>query len=334
MLETTFASQEKLNKAHVTPQQKAFTSESPQRHQSLPRPIKSVQRSMSDPKPLSPTLEDPAKNRFSPYHQQALSNSQMAALQQQQNSLMRKVKRTLPSPPPEESPLPIVTPAQMYSSPGISQRVLPRSTQGVTKAGLLNELKAVEQESSKLRKQQAELEEEEKEIDAKLRCLELGITQRKETMVKDRERRELAYLRCMGDARDYMSDSELNNLSRQFSHPFLPMGSKLILIQPQLPNLEHFNPILQLDHHTKISQVIPPVPMVSLPIRQILVCSIATRASILLVNPCLVKAYHIQVVPSNLVTLTNNKLTSLLFINDPDRHPWLISNKNTQQTMK
>ncbi|XP_028261064.1 protein bassoon [Parambassis ranga] len=211
MLETTFASQEKLNKAHVTPQQKAFTAESPHRHQTLPRPIKSVQRSMSDPKPLSPTSEDPAKNRFSPYHQQALSNSQMASLQQQQNSLMRKVKRTLPSPPPEETPLPIVTPAQMYSS-GMPQRVLPRPAHGVTKAGLLSELKAVEQESSKLRKQQAELEEEEKEIDAKLRYLELGITQRKETMVKERERRELAYLRCMGDARDYMSDSELNNL--------------------------------------------------------------------------------------------------------------------------
>lgn len=136
----------------------------------------------------------------------------MASLQQSQNALMRKVKRTLPSPPPEETPLPIVTPAQMYSSSGMPQRILPRHAQGVTKAGLLNELKAVEQESSKLRKQQAELEEEEKEIDAKLRYLELGITQRKETMVKEKERRELAYLRCMGDARDYMSDSELNNL--------------------------------------------------------------------------------------------------------------------------
>lgn len=136
---------------------------------------------------------------------------QMASLQQQ-NCLMRKVKRTLPSPPPEETPLPIVTPAQMYSSPGMSQRVLPRHAQGVTKTGLLSELKAVEQESSKLRKQQAELEEEEKEIDAKLRYLELGITQRKETLVKEKERRELAYLRCIGDARDYMSDSELNNL--------------------------------------------------------------------------------------------------------------------------
>lgn len=77
MLETTFASQEKLNKAHVTPQQKAFSAESPQRHQTLPRPIKSVQRSLSDPKPLSPTSEDPAKNRFSPYHQQAVSNNQV-----------------------------------------------------------------------------------------------------------------------------------------------------------------------------------------------------------------------------------------------------------------
>lgn len=128
--------------------------------------------------------------------------------------MMRKVKRTLPSPPPDESPVPIVTPAMthMYSTPGVPQRVLPRTGQGVTKAGLLSELKAVEQESSKLRKQQAELEEEEKEIDAKLRCLELGITHRKETMVKERERRELAYLRGIGDARDYMSDSELNNL--------------------------------------------------------------------------------------------------------------------------
>lgn len=77
---------------------------------------------------------------------------------------------------------------------------------------LTHELKAVEQESTKLRKQQAELEEEEKEIDAKLRYLELGIHQRKETLVKERERRDIAYLRCMGDTRDYMSDSELNNL--------------------------------------------------------------------------------------------------------------------------
>ncbi|KAL0180789.1 hypothetical protein M9458_023195, partial [Cirrhinus mrigala] len=76
MLETTFASSEKLNKAHVTPQQKAFTAESPQRHQTIPRPIKSVQRSMSDPKPLSPTSEDPAKTKFSLYQSQTSPASQ------------------------------------------------------------------------------------------------------------------------------------------------------------------------------------------------------------------------------------------------------------------
>ncbi|KAK3565937.1 hypothetical protein QTP86_022753, partial [Hemibagrus guttatus] len=135
----------------------------------------------------------------------------------QQSSLLRKVKRTLPSPPPEETQLSMVTHAlpQMYV-PTLPALKVGSRTGLAAKASLLkdltHELKAVEQESTKLRKQQAELEEEEKEIDAKLRYLEMGITQRKETLVKERERRELAYLRCMGDTRDYMSDSELNNL--------------------------------------------------------------------------------------------------------------------------
>lgn len=77
MLETTFASSEKLNRAHVTPQQKAFTTESPKRHQTIPRPIKSVQRSMSDPKPLSPTSEDPSKTKFTLYQSQTSSGSQV-----------------------------------------------------------------------------------------------------------------------------------------------------------------------------------------------------------------------------------------------------------------
>lgn len=80
MLETTFASSEKLNRAHVTPQQKAFTTESPKRHQTIPRPIKSVQRSMSDPKPLSPTSEDPSKTKFSLYQSQNSSGSQVRQL--------------------------------------------------------------------------------------------------------------------------------------------------------------------------------------------------------------------------------------------------------------
>ncbi|KTG42014.1 hypothetical protein cypCar_00019268 [Cyprinus carpio] len=138
---------------------------------------------------------------------------QLAALQQ--SSLLRKVKRTLPSPPPEETQRPMLTPNLSH----ILVPSLPSLKGGsrlAAKASLLkdltHELKAVEQESTKLRKQQAELEEEEKEIDAKLRYLELGITQRKESLAKERDRRELAYLRCMGDSRDYMSDSELNNL--------------------------------------------------------------------------------------------------------------------------
>ncbi|KAM9752321.1 protein bassoon isoform 3-T4 [Menidia menidia] len=217
LLENSLSS-ERLNKAHVSPQQKSYTAESPQRHPSMPRPIKSTQRSMSDPKPLSPTTDEHTKARISMYQQQALQ-SQLVALQQ--SSLLRKVKRTLPSPPPEETTtsahLPMMTPAlQQAYLPSVPSHK-PSSRSGLAaKASLLkdltHELKAVEQESTKLRKQQAELEEEEKEIDAKLRYLELGIHQRKETLVKERERRDIAYLRCMGDTRDYMSDSELNNL--------------------------------------------------------------------------------------------------------------------------
>ncbi|XP_051758404.1 protein bassoon isoform X5 [Ctenopharyngodon idella] len=212
IIETSFSSSERLNKAHVTPQQKSCIAEPSQRHQALPRPMKNIQRSMSDPKPLSPTTDENTKARISLYQQQALQ-SQLAALQQ--SSLLRKVKRTLPSPPPDETQLPMVT-------PNLSHILVPSlpslkgSSRLAAKASLLkdltHELKAVEQESTKLRKQQAELEEEEKEIDAKLRYLELGITQRKETLAKERDRRELTYLRCMGDSRDYMSDSELNNL--------------------------------------------------------------------------------------------------------------------------
>lgn len=74
VIETSFSSSERLNKAHVTPQQKSFTAESPQRHQSLPRPMKTVQRSLSDPKPLSPTTDEQTKARISLYQQQALQN--------------------------------------------------------------------------------------------------------------------------------------------------------------------------------------------------------------------------------------------------------------------
>ncbi|XP_045065341.1 protein bassoon isoform X2 [Coregonus clupeaformis] len=238
LLETSLSSGG-LNKAHVTPQQKAYTAESPQRHPSMPRPIKNTQRSMSDPKLLSPTTDEHTKARLNLYQQQALQ-SQLAALQQ---SALRKVKRTLPSPPPEESHLPIITPAlpQMYMPAVPSLRAGSRPGLAA-KASLLkdltHELKAVEQESTKLRKQQQELEEEEKEIDAKLRYLELGIHQRKETLVKERERRDMAYLRCMGDPRDYMSDSELNNL--RLAAAVASYESNGVLTRPSTAPLSQF----------------------------------------------------------------------------------------------
>ncbi|XP_067268991.1 protein bassoon isoform X2 [Pseudorasbora parva] len=222
-----------------SPQQKSCIAEPSQRHQALPRPMKNIQRSMSDPKPLSPTTDENTKARISLYQQQALQ-SQLAALQQ--SSLLRKVKRTLPSPPPDETQMPMVPPnlshILMPSLPSLKG-----SSRLAAKASLLkdltHELKAVEQESTKLRKQQAELEEEEKEIDAKLRYLELGITQRKETLAKERDRRELTYLRCMGDSRDYMSDSELNNL--RLTAAASSFESNGLLTRPSTAPLSQYN---------------------------------------------------------------------------------------------
>lgn len=81
LLESTFASSERLNKAHVTPQ-KHFTAETTQRQQILPRPIKTMQRSLSDPKPLSPTSEESAKDRFSLYQHQLLQGGQVRDMAQ------------------------------------------------------------------------------------------------------------------------------------------------------------------------------------------------------------------------------------------------------------
>ncbi|NWU94089.1 BSN protein, partial [Upupa epops] len=208
LLESSFATSERLNKAHVPPQ-KHFNADTAQRQQTLPRPIKTMQRSLSDPKPISPTAEEASKDRFSLYQHPLLPGTQVGGLQS--SPLARKVKRTLPSPPPEEPHVPLASPApsQLYLS-----SLATKPTAPVTKASLLKELdrdlRLVEHEATKLRKKQAELDEEEKEIDAKLKYLELGITQRKESLLKDR--REHPYLRCPGDHRDYLSDSELHNL--------------------------------------------------------------------------------------------------------------------------
>lgn len=146
--------------------------------------------------------------------------SQVSALPP--NSLVRKVKRTLPSPPPEEAHLPLAgqTPPQLYAASLLQRGLAGPTAIPATKASLLRELdrdlRLVEHESTKLRKKQAELDEEEKEIDAKLKYLELGITQRKESLAKDRGR-DYPPLRGLSEHRDYLSDSELNQLRLQGS---------------------------------------------------------------------------------------------------------------------
>lgn len=75
LLESSFATSERLNKAHVPPQ-KHFT-DSAQRQQTLPRPIKTMQRSLSDPKPISPTSEEAGKDRFSLYQHSLLPGTQV-----------------------------------------------------------------------------------------------------------------------------------------------------------------------------------------------------------------------------------------------------------------
>lgn len=145
--------------------------------------------------------------------------SQVSALPP--NGLVRKVKRTLPSPPPEEAHLPLAgqVPSQLYAASLLQRGLAGPTTVPATKASLLRELdrdlRLVEHESTKLRKKQAELDEEEKEIDAKLKYLELGITQRKESLAKDRGGRDYPPLRGLGEHHDYLSDSELNQLRLQ-----------------------------------------------------------------------------------------------------------------------
>lgn len=78
------------------------------------------------------------------------------------------MKRTLPDPPPEDDSFA----GRTGYSTNSARRRLARSTT-MARAKILQdidkELDLVERESSKLRKKQAELDEEEKEIDAKLR---------------------------------------------------------------------------------------------------------------------------------------------------------------------
>ncbi|XP_016298557.1 protein piccolo-like [Sinocyclocheilus anshuiensis] len=173
-----------------------------------PRAPKVIQRSMSDPKPMSPTAEERAAANF----QYSEGYSGKGSPSGTPSGTQKKVKRTLPNPPSEEE---AVNAGQTAYSTGSARRRLCRST-NMARAKILQdidrELDLVERESSKLRKKQAELDEEEKEIDAKLRYLEMGINRRKEALLKEREKRERAYLQSVAEDRDYMSDSEVSNI--------------------------------------------------------------------------------------------------------------------------
>ncbi|XP_051976578.1 protein piccolo-like [Xyrauchen texanus] len=171
-----------------------------------PRAPKVIQRSMSDPKPMSPTGEENENFQHSDDYSAKGSPSGTPS------GTQKKVKRTLPNPPSEEE---ASDAGQTAYSSGSARRRQCRST-NMARAKILQdidrELDLVERESSKLRKKQAELDEEEKEIDAKLRYLEMGINRRKEVLLKEREKRERAYLQSVAEDRDYMSDSEVSNI--------------------------------------------------------------------------------------------------------------------------
>uniref|UniRef100_A0A674BWA6 Piccolo presynaptic cytomatrix protein a n=1 Tax=Salmo trutta TaxID=8032 RepID=A0A674BWA6_SALTR len=165
-----------------------------------PKGPKAMQRSMSDPKPMSPTGEERASSSFQ-YGDGSTPTG-----------TGKKVKRTLPNPPSEED---ATAAGQAAYSTGSARRRMCRNT-NMARAKILQdidrELDMVERESSKLRHKQAELDEEEKEIDAKLRYLEMGINRRKDALLKEREKRERAYLQSVAEDRDYMSDSEVSNI--------------------------------------------------------------------------------------------------------------------------
>nr|XP_046191254.1 protein piccolo isoform X4 [Oncorhynchus gorbuscha] len=173
-----------------------------------PKGPKAMQRSMSDPKPMSPTGEERASSSF----QYGDGSSGKSSSGSTPTGTGKKVKRTLPNPPSEEE---ATAAGQTAYSTGSARRRMCRNT-NMARAKILQdidrELDMVERESSKLRHKQAELDEEEKEIDAKLRYLEMGINRRKDALLKEREKRERAYLQSVAEDRDYMSDSEVSNI--------------------------------------------------------------------------------------------------------------------------
>uniref|UniRef100_A0A673GRD2 Piccolo presynaptic cytomatrix protein n=1 Tax=Sinocyclocheilus rhinocerous TaxID=307959 RepID=A0A673GRD2_9TELE len=187
--------------------QKMLTADS-SRHLSSTRSLRASQRSLSDPKSLSPTTEDRMMYQYSDTYSVSTSKGSQSGTPV---GTQKKVKRTLPHPPPEEDTL---IGLSGYTTASARRRMCRNTTMARAKIlqDIDKELDLVERESSKLRKIQAELDEEEKEIDAKLRYLEMGINRRKEALLKEREKRERAYLQGVAEERDYMSDSEVSNI--------------------------------------------------------------------------------------------------------------------------
>ncbi|KAM3859167.1 protein piccolo [Diretmus argenteus] len=189
----------------TSPQKLRGSTEPPKASPASPRGPKAMQRSMSDPKPMSPTGEASSGTQYGDSYTGKGSGGTPTGTQ-------KKVKRTLPNPPSEDES---TASGQTAYSTGSARRRMCRNS-NMARAKILQdidrELDLVERESSKLRKKQAELDEEEKEIDAKLRYLEMGINRRKDALLKEREKRERAYLQSVAEDRDYMSDSEVSNI--------------------------------------------------------------------------------------------------------------------------
>ncbi|XP_053108815.1 protein piccolo isoform X2 [Hemicordylus capensis] len=205
VIESAFVPYEKPITEDISPQ-KSLHADVTKLPQLSPKSAKVMQRSLSDPKPLSPTAEDSARAHFQ------YTDGFMAKGSTASSGMQKKVKRTLPNPPPED--VAVGTQSAFTTVGSVSRRRICRSNT-MARAKILQdidrELDLVERESAKLRKKQAELDEEEKEIDAKLRYLEMGINRRKEALLKEREKRERAYLQGVAEERDYMSDSEVSS---------------------------------------------------------------------------------------------------------------------------
>lgn len=135
------------------------------------------------------------------------------------NGLVRKVKRTLPSPLQRRLTCPWLArlPPQLYAASLLQRGQAHRCPhhQGQPAPELDRDLRLVEHESTKLRKKQAGAGRGGEGDRRQAQVPGTGITQRKESLAKDRSGRDYPPLRGLSEHRDYLSDSELNQLRLQ-----------------------------------------------------------------------------------------------------------------------